>query len=86
MFARLAGRRATADDDAFELTPEAERLRSAMEMQEFGVALYRQRMRRENPDATEAKIDALVRSWLIAPPRPDRIRLMPRKRGHGYAG
>jgi len=50
-------------------SPEAERLRITLEMHELGVEMYRQRMGRENPQATEAEIDALVRAWLIAPPQ-----------------
>lgn len=75
----------TDEYDEFVRTPEAERIWDALDLHDFGVQLYRQRMRRENPDAGEAEIDALVRDWLIAPPRPDRVRLMPRKREHGNA-
>lgn len=42
-------------------------MRSALEMHEFGVQLYRQRMRREHPQASRAEIDGLVRAWLTAP-------------------
>jgi len=44
LFAHLAERRAAAGRGAFEWTPEAERMRSALEMHELGVQLYRQRM------------------------------------------
>lgn len=47
--------------------PEAKRLRAALDMHDFGVAMYRQRMRRENPAASDGKIDALVRAWLLQP-------------------
>lgn len=58
----------------FVPTPEGQRVRDAFELHEFGVALYRQRMRRENPGADDAEIDALTRAWLIAPPQSDRLR------------
>ena len=57
LFARLAERRGAAGRGAFEWTPEAERMRSALEMHELGVQLYRQRMRREHPEASRAEID-----------------------------
>lgn len=48
-------------------SPESERLRIALEMHEFGVDMYRRRMCRENPQATEGEIDAMVRAWLLGP-------------------
>jgi hypothetical protein len=60
-------------------------MRSALEMHEFGVQLYRQRMRREHPDASRGEIDGLVRGWLTAPPAGGRLRLPSRGQGHGYA-
>lgn len=45
-------------------SPEAQRLRKALEMREFGIAIYRQRMRREHPEATEEEIDAMVWAWM----------------------
>lgn len=54
-------------------------MRSALEMHELGVQLYRQRMRREHPEASQAEIDSLVRGWLAAPPAGGRLRL-PSKR------
>lgn len=84
MLASLDRRRA-ARRDAFEWTPEAERMRSALEMHEFGVRLYRQRMRREHPKASRSEIDSLVRGWLTAPPAGGRLRLPSRGQGHGYA-
>ncbi|MGH3407309.1 MAG: hypothetical protein ACRDRJ_33130 [Streptosporangiaceae bacterium] len=85
LFARLVGLRATAEPRALDWTPEAERMRSALEMHELGVRLYRQRMRREHPDASCADIDDLVRAWLVAPPPDTRLRLPSRER-HGFAG
>ena len=82
---RLGDQRAAAQRRAQRRTPEAERLRSALDMRDFGVSLYRQRMRREHPDASGAEIDALVRAWLTSPPRDSRLRLPSRDRGHGIA-
>jgi hypothetical protein len=84
-FAGLVRHRAAARRGVFEWTPEAERMRSALEMHEFGVQLYRQRMHREHPGASHGEIDSLVRRWLTAPPAPGRLRLPSRRRGHGYA-
>ena len=85
LFVRLAKRRAVSGRDADEWTPEAERMRSALEMHELGVQLYRQRMRREHPEASRADIDGLVRGWLTAPPPNGWLRLPSREQGHGYA-
>lgn len=79
----LARRRTTKQSDTFEWTPEAERMRSALDMHEFGVQLYRQRMCREHPEASRSEIDGLVRDWLTAPPTGGRLRLPSRGRGHG---
>jgi hypothetical protein len=85
LFVRLAKRRAASGRHADEWTPEAERMRSALEMHELGVQLYRQRMRREHPEASRADIDGLVRGWLTAPPSGGWLRLPSRGQGHGYA-
>jgi hypothetical protein len=69
---------------AFEWTPEAERMRSALDMHEFGVQLYRQRMHREHPEASRGEIDSLVRDWLTAPTAGGKLRLSSRGQGHGY--
>jgi hypothetical protein len=61
-------------------------MRSALEMHEFGVQLYRQRMRREHPQASRAEIDGLVRGWLTAPAPGGLLRLPSREQGRGYAG
>ena len=83
--ARLAGLRATAQPGAFCWTPEAERMRSALEMHDLGVKLYQQRMRREHPDAGRREIEDLVRTWLTAPSPDTRLRLPSRER-RGFAG
>jgi Rv0078B-related antitoxin len=85
LIARLPGRRAVSRLGAFDWIPEAERMRSALEMHDLGVKLYRQRMRREHPDAGRREIEGLVRSWLTAPPPDTRLRLPSRER-RGYAG
>ena len=85
LFAHLAEHRTAARRGAFEWTPEAERMRSALEMHEFGVQLYGQRMRREHPEASRAEIDGLVRAWLTAPSPGGRLRLPSREPGHGHA-
>jgi hypothetical protein len=40
----------------------------AFDLFEFGEKLQRQRLRRANPEATEAEIDAEVRAWLARRP------------------
>jgi hypothetical protein len=50
-----------------EPSPEAKRLLAALDLHDIGVYLYEQRMRRENPKASEGEIGALVRNWLAAP-------------------
>lgn len=42
----------------------ADRLRTAFELHEFGVRMYRQRLLRERPDASAEEIGDLVRAWL----------------------
>jgi Rv0078B-related antitoxin len=84
LFAHLAERRGVARRDSFGWTPEAERMRSALEMHDLGVQLYRQRMRREHPESSRAEIDALVRGWLTAPPPDGRLRLPSREQGHDH--
>ena len=83
--ARVAGLRAGARPGAFHRTPEGDRLRSALDMHDLGVKLYRQRMRRENPDADRREIERLVRTWLTAPPPDTRLHL-PSREHRGYAG
>jgi hypothetical protein len=85
LLTRLAGLRGAPQPEAFHWTPEAERMRSALELHDLGVQLYRQRMRREHPEADRAEIDSLVRTWLTAPPPDSRLRLPSRER-RGFAG
>lgn len=64
-------RRASPQETLGPDSPEAKRLRAALEMRDLGIAMYRQRMRRENPQATDADIDAMVREWLLIPDDDD---------------
>lgn len=50
-----------------DLTP-AQRFRLALDMHELGVALQRQRLRRERPEADEGEIEQAVGSWLLTRP------------------
>ena len=80
LLARLTRSRTKAQPRAFHWTLEAQRMRSTLDMHDLGVQLYRQRMRREHPDASRGEIESLVRTWLKAP-SPD-IRLRLPSRGH----
>lgn len=42
-------------------------MREALDLHDLGVKLFRQRMRRQFPEESEAEIDARVRSWLAVP-------------------
>lgn len=85
LLARLTRSPATAQPRTFHWTLEAQRMRSALDMHDLGVQLYRQRMRREHPDASPGEIESLVRTWLTAPSPDTRLRLP--SRGHrGLAG
>lgn len=44
-------------------TPAA-RMRTALDLYEVGEQLFRQRVRRENPEIDEAGVDDRVRAWL----------------------
>ena len=85
LLVRLPGWHAKARLGDFAGTPEAERMRSALEMHELGVQLYRQRMRREHPSASQGDIDGLVRAWLTSSPPDTRLRL-PSREHRGFAG
>jgi len=66
-----------------ERAPEAARIQAALDMHEFGVRLYRQRMHREHPQASRDEIDGMVRAWLAEPPRCGHLRLPSRERDRG---
>jgi hypothetical protein len=83
IIARLLGRRAETGPAARKGTPEAARVQAALDMHELGVRLYRQRMRREHPQASRDEIDDMVRAWLTAPPQGGHLRLPSRERDHG---
>lgn len=42
----------------------ADRMRLALELNDLGVRMYAQRLRREHPNADAATIDSLVTAWL----------------------
>jgi hypothetical protein len=48
---------------------DADRLRLALDMYEFGERMFRARLHRERPSATDADIEAAVQEWLSS--RPD---------------
>jgi hypothetical protein len=54
-------------DDSWD-SPEAQRFRLALDMAGAGIQLYRQRMRREHPDADDEEIEAEVQGWLMRRP------------------
>jgi Rv0078B-related antitoxin len=85
LLARFTESRAMAQPRAFHWTLEAQRMRSALDMHDLGVQLYRQRMRREHPDASRDEIESLVRTWLTAPSPDTRLRL-PSRGSRGLAG
>jgi hypothetical protein len=80
---RLFRRRAGTGSLAPDLAPEATRIQAALDMHELGVQLYRQRMRREHPQARRDEIDGMVREWLVEPPRFNHLRLPSRERDCG---
>jgi Rv0078B-related antitoxin len=48
-------------------TPLIRRFRLAFSMHTTGLEMYRQRMRRDNLDASDEEIEALVQAWLSRP-------------------
>jgi len=45
-----------------------ERLRTALDMHDFGVAIMRQNLRRRHPAADEQEIEAMLIAWLGSRP------------------
>lgn len=52
------------------MTAVTDRLQAALDLTALGEAMLRQRLRREQPDATEAEIEATVAAWYAARPEP----------------
>lgn len=50
-----------------DTTGAGDRLRTALELFEFGVAMQRQRIRRERPEAGPGEVDDLLRTWMLRP-------------------
>jgi hypothetical protein len=50
-----------------ELSPDATKFREILDLSAFGVQLFRQRMRREHPAASNEEIEAEVQAWLARP-------------------
>ena len=50
------------------MSDPAERLRTALDLFEAGVALHRQTLRRRFPEKSEDEIDRLVNQWLSTRP------------------
>ncbi|GAA1868935.1 hypothetical protein [Myceligenerans crystallogenes] len=44
-----------------------EKFQMIVDMFELGVQAYRQRMRREHPEASDEEIEERVRTWLLLP-------------------
>ena len=46
---------------------DVEKFREVFDLCDAGVRMYRQRMRRENPSASDEEIEARVQAWLRRP-------------------
>jgi hypothetical protein len=60
---------------------DVEKFRLVLDMCEAGIRIYRQRMRREYPLASDEEIEAKVQAWLRRPSGDvgDRLRLRSRR-------
>lgn len=47
------------------MSPIQSRFRAAIELREMMIAMHRQLLVRENPDASRSKIDAMLRQWVL---------------------
>lgn len=54
--------------DSRRLETAADRLRLALDLFESGVAMKRQTLRRADPAASDAEIEAMLRAWLLERP------------------
>jgi hypothetical protein len=50
------------------MSPAQEQFRIVLDLHQFGLDLRAQRFRRDNPDASEATIDALMGAWMRSKP------------------
>jgi hypothetical protein len=51
-----------------QATSAAERFQTALDLFEFGEAMVRQRLRRENPDLSSDQVEARLEEWLLSRP------------------
>ena len=60
---------------------DVEKFRVVFDMCDAGMRMYRQRMRRENPAASDEEIEAKVQAWLRKPSGQagDRLRVPARR-------
>lgn len=65
---RHVSRRRTGYAGDMTDSAEAARIRAVLDMFEFGQLMYRTKLRRENPDALDAEIEAMVNTWRTARP------------------
>lgn len=59
---------------------DVEKFRAIFDLCDFGVRIYRQRMVREHPGATDDEIDDLVQDWLSRPTNDIQLRRPARRR------
>ena len=53
---------------ATDLQAAARRLRLALDLYEAGVAMMKQKFRREHPELSDAEIEARLAAWLVERP------------------
>lgn len=47
-------------------------MRAAIQLRELTIALRREALKREHPEASESEIEARLRRWVTEPPEPIR--------------